>query len=88
MRSLSGSLTIAPILISGLVSASSYWLAVLSSRDSRTLHSNVMLPPSLSDSCSEKPDGSGSATEPLNVFSVFTGKTISVPTSGMRNEAK
>jgi hypothetical protein len=24
----------------------------------------------------------------LNVFSVFTGKTISVPTSGMRNEAK
>jgi hypothetical protein len=24
----------------------------------------------------------------LNVYSVFTGKTISVPTSGMRNEAK
>ena len=88
MFSLNGSLKIAPVLISGLVSASSYWVAVLYSRDSPTPHSNVMLPPSLSPSCSEKLDASGTATEPLSVYSVFTGKTISVPTSGMRSEAK
>jgi hypothetical protein len=88
MSSLNGSLKIAPVLISGLVSASSYWLAVLYNRDSRTAHSNVMLPPSLTPSCSETSDVSGSATVPLNVFSVFTGKTISVPPSGTRSEAK
>lgn len=88
MSSLNGSLKIVPVLISGLVSASSYAIAVLYNRDSPTPHSNVMLPPSLTPSCSETLDASGSAIAPLNVFSVFTGKTISVPTSGMRNEAK
>jgi len=88
MSSLSGSLKIVPILISGLVSASSYSIAVLYNPGSRMEHSNVMLPPSLSPSCSEMSDISGSAIAPLNVYSVFTGKTISVPHNGTRSEAK
>jgi hypothetical protein len=88
MFSLNGSLKIAPVLISGLVSASSYWFAVLYNPDSRTVHSNVMLPPSLTPSCSETSDVSGSATVPLNVFSVFTGRMISEPHNGTRSEAK
>ena len=88
MSSLNGSLKIAPVLISGLVSASSYWLAVLYNRDSPTPHSNVMLPPSLTPSCSETSAASGSGTVPLNVFSVFTGRMISGPHNGTRSEAK
>jgi hypothetical protein len=88
MSSLSGSLKIVPVLISALVSASSYSIAVLYNPDSRMEHSNVMLPPSLTPSCSETSDVSGSATVPLSVYSVFTGKTISVPPSGTRSEAK
>ena len=88
MFSLNGSLKIAPVLISGLVSASSYAIAVLYNPDSRTQHSNVMLPPSLTPSCSETSDASGSVTAPLNVFSVFTGRMISEPHNGTRSEAK
>ena len=88
MPSLGGSLKIVPILISGLVSASSYSIAVLYSRDSRIPSSNVMLPPSLTPSCSETLVGSGSVTAPLSVYSVFTGKMINGPTSGTRSEAK
>lgn len=88
MPSLNGSLKIAPILISGLVSATSYYTAVVYSPGSHTLHSNVLFPPSLSDSSSARSDVSGSATGPSNVFSVFTGRMISGPTSGTRSEAK
>ena len=88
MSSLSGSLKIVPVLISALVSATSYYTAVAYSPGSPTPHSNVMLPPSLTPSCSGTSDVSGSATVPLSVFSVFTGKTISVPLSGTRSEAK
>jgi hypothetical protein len=88
MSSLSGSLKIVPVLISGLVSASSYAIAVLYNQDSPTQHSNVMLPPSLTPSCSETSGASGSAIVPLNVFSVFTGRMISEPHNGTRSEAK
>ena len=88
MPSLTGSSKIAPVLISGLVSASSYSIAVAYSRASPTRSSNVMLPLSLSPSSSAMSVASGSEIVPSSVFSACMDRTTSGLTSGTRNEAK